>query len=247
VAASKTKGVDEPVVVSIIPARGGSRGIPRKNLVPVAGRPLIAWSIEQARNARLVDRVFVSTDDDEIARVSREGGAGVVERPAELATDAASSEEALLHAIDVIERTEAAPVDLVVFLQATSPVREGEDIDNAIRHYRSEGADSLFSCTRIRDYFIWEEKDGAYVGAGCDYRNRKPRQGITPRYLENGSIYVFTPGLIRKEHNRLGGRIAIYEMPMWKSFQIDHRGDVELCEFYLRKLPRRKENDGRQA
>ena len=233
--------------VAVIPARGGSKGIPRKNIVPLCGKPLIAWSIDQAINASLVERVVVSTDDDEIARVSRESGADVVERPAELATDTASSEDALLHAIDAIERAGGAPIDTVVFLQATSPVRESGDIDSAIRRYRSEQADSLFSCARVADRFLWEKKNGAYAGVYHDYRNRKPRQGITPRFLENGSIYVFAPGLIRKEHNRLGGKIAIYEMPMWKSHQIDDPDDIEICEFYLQRLLQKEANDGRQA
>jgi len=239
--------MSEQKIVAIIPARGGSKGLPKKNIAALCGKPLLAWTIEAARAAEQIDRVVVSTDDAEIAEVAKRHGADVVERPAELATDTASSESALLHVLDALREADSYEPDLVVFLQATSPVRESDDIDNAIRHYRSERADSLFSCTRVTDHFLWEEKDGCYVGANHDYRNRKPRQGITARYLENGSIYVFTPGLIRKEHNRLGGKIAIYEMPMWKSFQIDDRDDIEVCEFYLQKLLPREENDGRQA
>ena len=221
--------------VAIIPARGGSKGIPKKNIVDVAGRPLIAWSIQHAKNSQLVDGVFVSTDDDEIADVSRVFGAEIIKRPAELATDISSSEDALLHAIDYIEREKEIRIDTVVFLQATSPIREKDDIDRAIGKYLSEKADSLFSCSLIKDHFIWEERKGDFCSANYDYRDRKLRQSIKPQYLENGSIYVFRPEIIRRERNRLGGKITIYEMPFWKSFQIDDWDDVEVCAYYINK------------
>jgi N-acylneuraminate cytidylyltransferase len=88
---------------------------------------------------------------------------------------------------------------------------------------------------RIEDYFIWQNKEGSYCSVNYDYRTRRLRQSIEPRYLENGSIYVFSPELIRNERNRLGGKIAIYEMPFWKSFQVDDRDDLEICEYYIRK------------
>jgi CMP-N,N'-diacetyllegionaminic acid synthase len=220
--------------IAIIPARGGSKGIPKKNIVDLAGRPLIAWSIEQAKSSQLVDIVFVSTDDDEIAEISQKYGAEIIKRPAQFATDSSSSEDALLHAIGFIEREKKNTINIVIFLQATSPVREKDDIDNAVRKYSSENADSLFSCMRIEDYFIWQDEDGGYCSVSYDYHNRKLRQSIKPRYLENGSIYVFSPELIRNERNRLGGKITIYEMPFWKSFQVDDRDDLEICEYYIK-------------
>jgi CMP-N,N'-diacetyllegionaminic acid synthase len=232
--------------IAIIPARGGSKGIPKKNIINLAGRPLIAWSIEQAKSSQLVDIVFVSTDDDEIAKVSCKYGAEVVKRPPQLATDTSSSEDVLLHAIDFIECEKKIKIDIVVFLQATSPVREKDDIDNAIRQYLSAQADSLFSCTRIKDHFIWEEREGQYVSANYDYRKRSLRQKIKPQYLENGSIYVFRPELIRHELNRLGDKITIYEMPFWKSFQVDDLDDLEICEYYVReKLLTEQSRDAR--
>ena len=230
--------------VAIIPARGGSKGIPKKNIIKVAGHPLIAWSVRQATNSQLIDTVFVSTDDDEIARIARQYSAEVINRPPELATDSSSSEDALEHAIDSIQNTRNIRIDTVVFLQATSPLREKEDIDNAIRKYFLEKANCLFSCVKIKDFFIWEEREGNHVSVSYDYRNRKLRQDIKPKYLENGSIYVFSPELIKKEHNRLGGKIAIYEMPAWKSFQIDAWDDVEICEYYIKgKLLKTGNND----
>jgi len=221
--------------IAIIPARGGSVGIPGKNIIDVAGKPLIAWSIEQAKAATLVDDVFVSTDDEKIAEVSRKYGAKVIDRPAELASSTAKSEDALIHAIGVIEKEHNIEIDTVVFLQATSPIRQSEDIDNAISIFIDQKADSLFSCTPIEDHFIWEKQDGNYSSVNYDFKNRKMRQNIKPQYQENGSIYVLKPELIKKERNRLGGQIAIYEMPSWKAFQIDRRNDLSVCEYYLKE------------
>jgi len=126
-------------VITIIPARGGSKSIPRKNIIDFCGKPLIVWSIEQAQKSKNIQEVFITTDDREITEVARQSGAVVIQRPRELATDIASSEAALLHAIAVIEKQRK--IDLVVFLQATSPLRENADIDNAIDRFLSEGAD----------------------------------------------------------------------------------------------------------
>jgi len=219
--------------IVVIPARGGSKGIPGKNILPIAGKPLIAWSVEQARKAACVDKVYVTTDGADISAAAKAAGAEVIDRPAELATDTASSEAALLHALAEIERRGGA-VDKVVFLQATSPVRESSDIEQAVARLERENADSLFSCRRLEDYFIWEEDGGAYKSVTYDYKIRKPRQQIKPQYLENGSIYVCKSELLKKERNRLGGKITAYEMPFWKSFQIDSQEDIEICEFYLR-------------
>lgn len=229
-------------VIAIIPARGGSKGIPKKNIIDLAGRPLIAWSIEQARNSQLVDIIFVSTDDDKVADISRQYGAKIIKRPPKLATDFSSSEDVLIHAIDFIENKRGITIDLIIFLQATSPLREKNDIDNAIRQFLSKKADSLLSCTKLEDYFIWEKKGTNCFSVNYDYRKRKRRQDIELQYLENGSIYIFKPELIRKEHNRLGGKIVIYEMEFWKSYQVDDWDDLDICEYYIKKklLKRRR-------
>src|SRR6185312_10262279 len=117
---------------AVIPARGGSKGIPGKNLKRIAGQPLIALSIQAAKRAKRVQRVIVSTDDPAIAEVAREHGAEVMVRPAELSTDAASSESALLHVLEQLERTENYKPQLLVFLQCTSPLTEPEDIDGSV-------------------------------------------------------------------------------------------------------------------
>lgn len=219
--------------ITIIPARGGSKRIPRKNLVQLAGKPLIAHSIEQAKNSRLAGRVIISTDDDEIAKVSTEYGAEVFMRPADLATDTASSEDALLHVLSCISDKQEPEPDIVVFLQCTSPIRNNDDIDNAINLFMEKKADSLFSAYVFNKY-IWQVKDGTPEPINYDYKKRWREQDFPVQYLENGSIYVIKPWVLKDLKNRLGGKMAVYEMDSMDSFQIDAPEDFDLIESLLK-------------
>lgn len=221
--------------VAIILARGGSKGIPHKNLIDFAGKPLLAWSILQALEAETVGAVFVSSDSEVILDVAVKYGARAIRRPREFATDTATSESALLHALDVVTAELGAEPARIVFLQATSPLREPADIDSAVVAFISQDADSLFSDAVLDDFCAWHEEDGVLKGKTFDPFNRGRRQDRKPLYLENGSIYVFRPSLLREKGNRLGGRIARYSMPYWKSFEIDTVENIELCEYFFRK------------
>lgn len=224
----------EPLdVVAVIPARGGSKRVPRKNVLPLRGLPVLAYSVLHARASRHVSAVYVSTDDVEAAAVARRHGAEVIDRPDELAGDTASSESAVLHVLDQRRVQGLADPDLVVFLQCTSPVRRPEDIDGAVDRLLIDGADSLFSaCENSR--LIWGVgADGAPHSINYDHRNRKREQVMERQYRENGSIYVFRPTILRSENNRLGGRMTVYEMDYWSSFQIDTPEHMELIEWVL--------------
>jgi N-acylneuraminate cytidylyltransferase len=221
-------------IVTIIPARGGSKSIHKKNLIDFCGKPLVVWSIEQAQTCALVNGVYVSTEDQEIAVVSKKYGAEVIQRPIELSTDTASSEDALVHAIDRIEKEDGRNIDIVVFLQATSPLRNPADIDNALRKFIDQDADSLFSGAILEDFLVWGEENGKLESINYNYRNRGLRQTRKKQYVENGSIYIFKPAVLRKENNRLGGKIIVYEMEFWKSYEIDSYEDIEICEYYMR-------------
>ena len=221
--------------IAIIPARGGSKSIPNKNLIDFAGKPLLAWSILQARAATAIDAVFVSSDSPAILEVAAQYGALPIRRPDELSTDTASSEAALIHALDTIAKEQGADPETAVFLQATSPLREPADIKGAVAAFHSQRADSLFTDVVLDDLCAWYEEDGVLKGKTFDPLNRGRRQDRKPLYLENGSIYVFIPALLRNTGNRLGGKIARYTMDYWKSFEIDTLEDVELCEYYFRK------------
>jgi N-acylneuraminate cytidylyltransferase len=223
------------MIAAVIPARGGSKGIKDKNLIELCGKPLLAWSIEQAKSCPDVDTVFVTSDSPRILEVARVHGAGAIVRPAALATDTASSEDALLHAIDVIESDRGA-IDLVVFLQATSPLRKPGDISAAIAAVRSQDADSHFSSVRMDDVCLWTASNGTPIDSVTyNYRQRGRRQDRQPYLLENGSIYVFKPEVLRRERNRLGGRIVVSTMEPWQAFEVDSIEDLPLCEYYMQR------------
>jgi CMP-N,N'-diacetyllegionaminic acid synthase len=216
-------------VVAIIPACGGSERVPRKNLLEVGGKPLVVHTIEHALAAQRVDQVIVSTDDDEIAAIAREAGAEVVRRPAELANATATSESALLYALDA---REGADPDLVVFLRATSPVRGEGDVDAAIELLLSEEADSLFSA-HPENAHTWAREGGELRSVSYDGRDRRTEQDMGAQLRENGSIHVFRPGLLRREGNRLGGTTAVYEMDWWSSFLLDEPEHARLLDWIL--------------
>lgn len=218
--------------VAIIPVRGGSKGIPKKNIMDFCGKPLVAWSITQAKASNCIDEVFVTTDDKEIAAVAEQYGAKIIWRPEALATDTATSESALVHAIDEIEKT--MPVEAVFFMQATSPIRTAEDLDGAMEVFKEENADSLFSACVLDDFCVWEKRDNKFESLTYDYLNRGRRQERKLYYLENGSFYIFTPEVLRKHNNRMGERISIFKMPFYKSYEIDSMSDVEICEYFMR-------------
>jgi CMP-N,N'-diacetyllegionaminic acid synthase len=220
--------------VAIIPARGGSKGIPRKNLIDFCGKPLIAWSILQARYASEIDSVWVSSDDDEILAVSEGYGAIPIRRPANISNDLSSSESAWLHAIDTIE-SQCVEIELVVAMQATSPLRESLDLDAGVQRLRDHRYDSLLSVVEVEDFFTWRTgRDDCAQSVNYDYRNRKLRQEIQKSYLENGSFYIFRPHHLRRTANRLSGRIGLYVMGRHKMFQIDNYEDIELCAALMR-------------
>lgn len=218
--------------VAIIPARGGSKGIPGKNLRALAGKPLIQHSIDQALAASRVSAVYVTTDDAAIAEVSRQCGATVLVRPAELATDAATSESALLHAIDQIATRTRRQPDAIVFLQCTSPLRAEGDIDRAIEYYEQQAADSLLSVVESHR-FIWRERDGDLSALNYDFRSRPRRQDLLPDLTENGSMYIFNTSRFLETKNRLFGKIVGYRMAPETLHEIDEEQDLVVIEALL--------------
>ena len=220
-------------IVCIIPARGNSKEIIDKNIINFCGKPLIAWSIEQALASNHITNVYVSSDSDKILNVSIKYGAKEIKRPDILAQDESSSEEALVHAINEIERSDGNKIDLVVFLQGTSPLRSLEDIDEAINLFIKNNLDSLFSACDLKDLMVWKNVDSKLTSINYDYKNRERRQDMQKQYGENGSIYLFKPKIIRESMNRLGGKIGTYVMDAWKIHEIDNKEDIGICEYFM--------------
>jgi CMP-N,N'-diacetyllegionaminic acid synthase len=214
--------------LAVIAARGGSKGIPFKNLLDICGKPLIAWTVMQAAAARGVDVVAVSSDSDNILAAAEAAGAVGVRRPDAISGDLDSSESAWLHALDSLDG-KLGPFERIVALQATSPIRESADIEQALQTFERDKLDSLLSVCEVEDYFNWRIGARGPEAINYDFRNRRMRQQIEKRYLENGSFYVFIPSLLREQKNRLGGKIGFHVMERHKMFQIDRTEDVKLC------------------
>ena len=224
-----TKPLKKLNIIAIIAARGGSKRIHKKNITLLGGMPLIAHSILRAKAAKLVRQVYVSTEDKQIVEVAKRYGASVIHRPKNLASDKATVESALLHILNYLNLAGQSDPDLVVILQATSPLRKTHDIDRAIETLFKEKADSLFSACRDKG-LMWLLKDKKLKSVNHDYQSRKREQDMGIQYRENGSIYVFKPEILRKYNNRLGGKITIYEMDIFHSAQIDEPEDIILVE-----------------
>lgn len=190
--------------------------------------------MRQALAAKKIDSVWVSSDGEDILEAATRAGARTIRRPAQLASDTASSESAWLHALDCIEKQGHA-VSRIVGMQPTSPIREPSDLDQALEQFERERLDSLLSVTEIQDFFVWEsEADGSFRPVNYDYRHRRRRQAIRPQFRENGSFYIFRPEILRRENNRLGGKIGAFVMSAHKIFQIDSPEDLRLCEAVMR-------------
>ena len=214
-------------VIAIILARGGSKGIPRKNVLDFAGHPLVAWTVIQAKLSKEVDEVYISSDSDEILEIAEKYGAKIIKRPAEISGDSAKSEEAIIHALSIL----GADQEMIIMLEPTAPLRKANDIDNCIKMFRNEGWDSCFSGALLQDFLLWKkDKNGNLNSLNYDYKNQGPRQERQPDYVENGAIFVFKPEIMVNEKNRFGGKIGLFPNNFWQSFEIDDPEDWEFVE-----------------
>ncbi len=206
--------------IALILARGGSKGIPNKNIMQLAGKPLLSYSIEAAKSIGL--KTFVSTDSDEIASVAEQYGAICFKRDVKNARDESKSEEAL------IEFCSKFYFDNLVFIQPTSPLLDGDDILAGLELYKSY--DSVFSA--YKDHWLpkWTIDGEPF----CWNKDKRPRrQDIEPMYIENGAFYITKRDGLLTSKCRYNGNIGIYEMPFSKSFQVDTYDDIKIIESLL--------------
>ncbi len=225
-------------IVAIIPARGGSKGIPGKNLRTLASKPLVGWTIEAARNTASINRVIVSTDDAAIESAAQSFGAEVVRRPAEISGDQSASELALLHVLKALEKTGNPEPDLLVFLQCTSPLTLPEDIEGTIQQLHKTGADSAFAAVPFH-YFLWRETpSGDAVGINHEASRRPMRQEREPLYLETGAVYVMRVAGFLKARHRFFGKTVMHVMPASRCLEIDEPEDLIRAEMILKTRSR---------
>ncbi|WP_248170584.1 MULTISPECIES: acylneuraminate cytidylyltransferase [unclassified Microbacterium] len=215
--------------IAVIPARGGSKGVPGKNVRRVGGVPLVARAVAAARRSEAVDLIVVSTDDAAIAAVAEQAGARVVHRPAELSGDTATSESALLHALDVL-RADGVTPRVTVFLQATSPFIPAAALADAVAAVRDGAADSVFSARESYE-FVWRrDADGLAEAVGHEADRRPRRQDRAPHYVETGAFYVFDTDGFRRAGHRFFGRTRIVEVPEATAIEIDEPAQLRIAQ-----------------
>jgi CMP-N,N'-diacetyllegionaminic acid synthase len=220
-------------ILCVIPARGGSKGVPGKNTRLLGGKPLIAYTIGHARSSKLLDRIIVSTDSVQIARMAKKFKAEVpFMRPASLATDSSKTIDVLLHAMDWMQTKEKYDFDILVLLHATTPFRIPEDIDAAVRLLVDKKADNVFSVTEAHrnPYFNMVERDTkgrAHIVKPGHYFTRQS----APKVFDmNASIYVWWKDVLKKRRSSFLKRTMVYEMPKERSVDIDDTFDFSIAE-----------------
>ena len=211
--------------IALIPLRGGSKGIPKKNIIDLCGKPLCKWSIEAAVAAKSIDEVYVSTDSREIKQIvfDFDLGVKVIDRPKELASDAASTDSVLEHFADNID------FDNLITIQATSPLIRSDFIDSALRTFINNSYDSLLSIKRTKQ-FIWNDN---HTPLNYDPSNRPRRQDFDGAAIENGAFYITKKDIIKDFGSRLEGNIGFYEMAEEDSYEIDNLLDFEIIKLIL--------------
>tara|TARA_Y200000002_G_scaffold212139_1_gene175035 strand:- start:3270 stop:3959 length:690 start_codon:yes stop_codon:yes gene_type:complete len=220
--------------VVIIPARGNSKGIKKKNLLNFCSKPLLYWTILQAKKSIFKKHIYVSSESDDIKKLCEKMKVHFIRRPKNLCSDTSSSESAILHSLKALGNK----IDNIIFLQATSPLRKPNDINMAFKLFNKTKADSLMSSHKAEDFFdVWKLKNKKYVPMTINYKKRKPRQLFKEKhFLANGSIFIFKKNIIQRYNNRLGGKIMLYNMDEWQSFQLDSLKQKKTMEILFKNL-----------
>ena len=215
-------------IIALIPARGGSKGIPKKNIKLFNGEPLINHSIKYAKNCNLIDEIYVSTDDEEISLVSSKAGASVIKRPINISGDNATTESAIKHTLKSLSKKP----DIIVLLQPTSPYRPKDSLREALNKFIKNNYDSLLSISPTHR-FIWSIDKKNNLKASYDFLKRPRRQDLKKseiNFIENGSLYIFKYESFLLSENRLGGKIGYVEFDEEFSHEIDTYYDFKFLE-----------------
>lgn len=229
-------------ILALIPARGGSKGLPGKNIRPFSGKPLIAWTIEQALASRYLDKVIISTDDEEIIESSKRYGAEVpFVRPKKLATDDAKIIDVITHAVGWLASNDSY-YDLIVLLQPTSPLRKSEDIDNALKLLFSKKAQAIVSVCKTEHHPYWFNtlpRNGCMKNFFKPEAIKKNRQELPVFYRLNGAVYSAYCSYLKRQKSFLGYGTYSYIMPQERSIDIDTDIDFKFAEFLLQRADKK--------
>ena len=226
--------ISDGMVYAIIPARGGSKTIPKKNIKLLAGKPLIYYSIEHAKQSKKVDKVFVSSDDDQILKIAYQYGAKIIKRPDYLSGDITMPDTAIVHALLDIFKSENVIPQYVLMLQPTSPLRNIKNIDNAIKAVKSKNFNSSISAARTHHLFWTKEKNSEEWIS--NYGANRPRRQDLEQFTEDGSIYVFDSLKFLKSGNRIISPVHIEEIDQLNSYEIDTLTDWDFIESFMTRL-----------
>jgi len=216
-------------VLAVVPARGGSKGVPGKNLIKVGDEPLITRAVRALGRASRVDFVAVSTDSADIEAAATDAGATVFPRPVELSGDAVSSEAVLLHALDVFAARHGTDPDVVLMVQCTSPFIAPETIDGVVSSILDEGWDCAFTAARVHEFLWRRDDDGAAVAVNHSAEVRPLRQEREPEFRETGAVYGMRVAGFRAARHRFFGRIGLVEMPASHAVEIDTHDDLAIA------------------
>ena len=221
-------------ICSIITARGGSKGVPKKNIKPLNGKPVIAYSIEESLKSNLIKETYVTTENEEISEVSVKYGAKVIDRPKELAQDNSTSVDVVLHSLNYLEDNDDFP-DFFVLLQPTSPLRTKEDIEKAIKLFIENECNALISVSQLDHSSMMSfEIQNNFLTPNCDEKFlNKRRQELPSFYCPNGAIYITTPTSLRKNKTFIPTKTIPYIMPKERSVDLDTELDFKFAEFIL--------------
>ena len=223
-------------ILSIIPARGGSKGIKLKNLIKLNNIPLITYTIKASINSKRISRTIVSTDHQDIERAAKKQGAEIIQRPKKLATSKISLEPVIQHVLDNLQNHEGYIPDIIVILQNTSPFRNSKHIDDAISKFVKGDFDSLISGFSA-DYFSWNKMDdNSIIPVDFDPKKRPNRQEKHRQFFENGAIFISKYSSFKKSKCRVSGKIGFYEMPMYLSYDINEKEDLQIIRGILKKF-----------
>jgi len=230
-------------ILAVIPARGGSKEVPKKNIKKLAGRPLISYTIDVALNARTLDKVIVSTDDRRIAKIAKASGVSVpFMRPRYLAQNTATMESVAQHAVEMIEKLAGCKVDIIVLLQPTSPLRIATDIDRGVRKILASKADSVVGVCKLeylcQPYLIKSLKGDRIYPYLISKRIYHRRQEMPNLYRLNGALYVVRRDTLMKKGTFFGKDVRALIMDYTRSIDIDTKLDFKLAEFILKNIKR---------